>query len=100
TERGTIEVTAGLAQDGSAALVTVEDSGIGIREEDMGRLFAPFVRLDGGHGSIVPGTGLGLYLTRKLVKEVLKGEISATSVFGKGSRFEIRLPVSADLNAL
>ena len=40
----------------------------------------------------VPGTGLGLYLSRKLAVEVLKGDITVTSEFGRGSRFAIRIP--------
>jgi len=41
----------------------------------------------------VPGTGLGLYLTQKLVKEVLRGDITVTSAVGEGSRFVLTVPV-------
>ncbi|HEX9022828.1 MAG TPA: ATP-binding protein, partial [Geobacteraceae bacterium] len=68
------------------------DTGIGIREEDAQRLFHPFVRLGSPPMTTVPGTGLGLYLSRKLAVEVLKGDIAFTSEFGRGSRFAIRLP--------
>lgn len=76
--------------------ISVEDSGIGIREEDKARIFQPFVRLESPLMAKVYGTGLGLYLTRKLVTEVLHGEISFTSEYGRGSRFAIAVPVTLD----
>ncbi len=70
---------------------TIWDTGIGIRGEDMGRLFKPFVqldtRLDRPHG----GTGLGLSLVHKLV-ELHGGSIRVESDPGKGSRFTVSLP--------
>jgi signal transduction histidine kinase len=82
-------------QDGGGILeISVTDTGIGIREEDIDRLFSPFVRLDSHLTSTVPGTGLGLYLTRKLVKEVLQGEIAVASTAGVGSRFAVMVPVN------
>ena len=74
------------------AEISVTDTGIGIREEDLGKMFQPFVRLASPLQSTVPGTGLGLYLTRKLVAEVLSGDILLTSKYGRGSRFTIRIP--------
>jgi signal transduction histidine kinase len=72
--------------------ISVEESGIGIREEDNSKIFKPFVRLESPMMTKIYGTGLGLYLTRKLVTEVLGGEINFTSEFGRGSRFEIVIP--------
>jgi len=102
TEKGTISVSSveGGAQPMDAedarrryAEIAVEDTGIGIASEDLGRIFCPFTRLDSSLRSRVPGTGLGLYLTRKLVTEVLKGEIRCTSQAGRGSTFTIAIPV-------
>ncbi|MEW6187187.1 MAG: ATP-binding protein, partial [Thermodesulfobacteriota bacterium] len=70
-----------------------EDSGIGIKEEDLPRLFTSFVRLESHLKTLVPGTGLGLYLTKKLVTQVLRGGITVRSEFGKGSRFILTLPI-------
>lgn len=73
--------------------ISVEDTGIGIKEEDLPKLFQSFVRLDSPLRAKVLGTGLGLYLTKKLVTEVLRGEVTVESEIGKGSRFMIRIPV-------
>ena len=72
--------------------IVVEDTGIGIKKEDMSRLFNAFVRLDSPLKIKNRGTGLGLYLTRKLANEVLQGEASGESTFGKGSRFILDIP--------
>lgn len=74
--------------------IVIEDTGIGITEDDLGKLFSPFVRLRAPGDSIIPGTGLGLYLTQKLLKEILDGEIHVTSTYGTGSRFTIRVPIT------
>lgn len=83
---------AGESAGGGLVEISVADSGIGIMEEDLPKLFAPFVRLESPLKSQVPGTGLGLYLIKKLVTEVLKGEITAESRYGEGSRFMLTLP--------
>lgn len=80
-------------KDKSAIAITVEDTGIGIKEEDLPKLFQPFVRLESPIKSKVLGTGLGLYLTKKIVKEILKGEIEVKSKQGEGSAFTIIIPV-------
>ncbi|KAF0221708.1 MAG: multi-sensor signal transduction histidine [Geobacteraceae bacterium] len=74
--------------------ISIEDSGIGIREEDKAKIFKPFVRLESLLMTKVYGTGLGLYLTRKLVAEVLRGEITFTSEYGRGSRFVMKIPMT------
>jgi len=65
---------------------SVRDTGIGIREEDMGKLFSDFQRLDSRKNRSVTGTGLGLAITRRLV-EMMGGQISVQSVYGEGSVF-------------
>jgi protein-histidine pros-kinase len=69
--------------------ISVDDTGIGIRTEDHGRLFSAFTQLDGQ--SSEGGTGLGLHLSRKLA-ESLGGSIAFESVYGEGSTFSLRLP--------
>ncbi len=70
----------------------VRDSGIGIRPEDIGRLFNEFEQLDSGAARRFEGTGLGLALTKKIV-EIQKGQITAESELGRGSTFIVVLPV-------
>jgi signal transduction histidine kinase len=72
--------------------ISIEDHGIGIDKEDFSRLFEPFVRLESPLKATVPGTGLGLYLTRRLVEKVLCGDILCTSDIGVGSTFTLRIP--------
>jgi signal transduction histidine kinase len=94
TEKGSIRVETSRSGDRRTVEIAVIDSGIGVCDEDLGKLFSPFVRLDSPLRSKVLGTGLGLYLTKKLTQEVLKGEVEVTSTLGKGSRFVLRVPVS------
>ena len=77
---------------GSAAFrLEVRDSGIGIRPEDVRRLFSKFSQLDASPGKKYQGTGLGLALTRRIV-EAQGGEIGVRSELGKGSTFFVVLP--------
>jgi PAS domain S-box-containing protein len=99
TDQGGVTVETRIVQvsgekpEAGVAEISVTDTGIGIREEDIGKIFQPFVRLFSPLQSTVPGTGLGLYLTRKLTAEVLKGDIMLISEYGMGSRFTIKIPV-------
>jgi PAS domain S-box-containing protein len=77
--------------DGDRFTVRVSDTGIGIKPEDMKRLFREFEQLEGGASRRFEGTGLGLALTKNLV-EMQGGTISAESEFGKGSSFTVVLP--------
>jgi signal transduction histidine kinase len=72
TERGNIRIAA--REVGDTLEITVKDTGIGIRQEDLPRLFNSFVRIDSPLTNSLPGTGLGLYLTKKIVTEVLGGK--------------------------
>lgn len=96
TERGMVDVRAGLDSDQRTVEIAVRDTGIGIRAEDRGKLFQPFVRLDSPLRSKVLGTGLGLYLTKKLATEVLQGEVLVSTAPGEGSRFVLRVPLSIE----
>jgi signal transduction histidine kinase/CheY-like chemotaxis protein len=68
----------------------VEDSGIGIKEEDLTKLFAEFTRVDENRNINVEGTGLGLVIARSLCR-AMDGDISVTSEYGKGSIFTATL---------
>jgi PAS domain S-box-containing protein len=88
TSEGTITIKARLARDtGDAPDIefSVRDTGIGISEADIGKLFSDFVTLDPAYARTVGGTGLGLAICRRLVK-AMGGEIGVDSTPGKGSR--------------
>lgn len=68
--------------------VVVSDTGIGIKQEDLPRLFTGFERLDIRENRHIEGTGLGLAITYNLLKQ-MNGEIEVESVYGKGSTFTI-----------
>ena len=72
-------------------MLSVKDTGIGIKTEDMASLFDSFTRLEEGRNRAIEGTGLGLNLTRALA-ELMDGTISVESVYGKGSTFKAVLP--------
>ena len=72
--------------------VEVEDTGIGIAQEDIGRLFVEFQQLEAGAAKMHAGTGLGLALTRRLV-EAQGGSVGVHSAPGKGSTFFAVLPI-------
>lgn len=74
--------------------ISVKDSGIGIRADDLGRLFTEFEQLDTGTARRFEGTGLGLALTRRIV-ELQGGVIEVESTFGEGSTFSVTLPMDA-----
>ena len=78
---------------GDAALVAVTDHGIGISGDDMGTLFTRFGRITSDATVSIPGTGLGLYLSRELAR-MQQGEITASSQAGEGSTFTLQLPLA------
>ena len=90
TEKGEIKVRA--KSINNEIEISVEDTGIGMKKEDIPKIFNAFVRLDSPLTNKTSGTGLGLYLTQKLTKEVLLGTIKVESEYGKGSIFSLRIP--------
>ena len=71
-------------------IISVEDTGIGIKKENIDKLFNKFERLDLEDNITIEGTGLGLAITKKLV-ELMNGKIVVQSVFGKGSKFTVSI---------
>lgn len=88
------EVRISVCRDGSNAILTVSDDGIGLSKEDQHRLFQPFARADAVRQSI-GGTGLGLFISRQIV-EHHGGTIEVDSEPGAGSTFIVRLPLPSD----
>ena len=72
-------------------IVKVKDTGIGIKKEDISKLFRKFERVDMENNSTVEGTGLGLAITGSLL-DMMGGEISVESEYGKGSEFTVSIP--------
>ena len=71
--------------------ISVKDTGIGIKQEDIGRIFDKFERMDLEKNSTIEGTGLGLAITGNLLK-MMGGEIKVQSVYGQGSEFSVMIP--------
>ena len=71
-------------------IISVEDTGIGIKQENLNKLFNKFERLDLKDNITIEGTGLGLAITKKLV-DMMNGKIVVQSVFGKGSKFTVSI---------
>ncbi len=91
-EGGWVEITVGQDHHGRLHLA-VKDSGIGIKPDDVGKLFVEFQQLDSSLSRRYHGTGLGLALTRKIV-ELQGGSIRVESQPGKGSTFTVTLPLA------
>jgi signal transduction histidine kinase len=91
TDRGCVNVRAELSGR-DRLTVSVNDTGIGMKKEDVEKLFIPFQQAGDSLVKKQQGTGLGLYLSRKLVN-LLGGDITVKSKFGKGSEFAFTLPL-------
>lgn len=90
-EGGSVTLRVELKKRATRISFSVEDTGIGISEQNMDKLFVSFQQVDGSATREYGGTGLGLALCKRFL-ELQKGEITAHSEFGKGSRFEAILP--------
>lgn len=101
TQKGSVRLTVGFNKelpsgtearsDRGTLKITVTDTGIGIREEDLNRLFRSFTRLDELKNRHIEGTGLGLQITDRLVR-LMNGTIEVTSEYGSGSSFTVSIP--------
>lgn len=95
TERGGVRVDVQLRNPGNDAprlLIDVTDSGIGMTEEQLQKLFLPFTQADSSFARRFGGTGLGLALSRRLA-EALGGTIHVESTYGAGSTFTLEIPL-------
>lgn len=95
TKEGTITLTVRRETQEAAEwmLFSVQDTGIGLTKEQMGRMFQPFTQADAGTTKKYGGTGLGLAITRRFC-QMMGGDITVDSVYGQGSTFTVRLPVT------
>lgn len=86
-------ITLSLKMEADGIKITVSDTGIGIKEEDMDKLFSAFSQLEDAKTKRHEGTGIGLTITKNLLN-MLGGSISVSSVYGKGTTFEVYLPIN------
>lgn len=100
TENGFINVSVKCINlnDKVNLIITVKDTGKGIKEENISKLFTKFERLDTEKNSTIEGTGLGLAITKNLV-ELMSGKINVQSNFGTGSLFVVQIPQKIDNNS-
>jgi len=94
-KRSSVVLANGESDRLSSIVISVEDTGIGIKEEDMDKLFRVFSRISVEGRARQEGTGLGLYLSKKIAN-LLGGDIAVESEFGKGSTFIFVLPLGED----
>ena len=87
---GSVRVT--LSSDREQGVLNVEDTGLGIPEEDLDRIFERFYRVDKARSREVGGTGLGLAIVKHLV-QAMAGQVEVASRLGRGSRFTVRIPL-------
>ena len=94
-ENGRVTINASLMNQ--HVQIAVSDTGIGIKSEDMDKIFEVFRQLDASYARHYEGTGLGLTLTKRLI-ELHGGKIWVISEFGKGSTFTFTLPIKPPKN--
>lgn len=92
TEEGSVHVT--VLQEDNTLLIRIKDTGIGIPEDQLDRIFERFYRVDKGRSRRQGGTGLGLSIVKHIV-ELYHGNIRVQSKINEGSTFEVRFPVEA-----
>ena len=92
TKEGSIifSINSVIKNDVCRLIISVEDTGIGIKQENLNKLFNKFERLDLKDNITIEGIGLGLAITKKLV-DMMNGKIVVQSVFGKGSKFTVSI---------
>lgn len=84
------KVSSVIKNDVCRLIVSVEDSGIGIKSENIDKLFSKFERFDLEQNITIEGTGLGLAISKKLI-DLMNGKIVVQSVYGKGSKFTVAI---------
>jgi len=102
TEEGTVTLAARCVEDeqiGPALQISVRDTGVGVKPEDLQRLFTKFTQVDGTARRRVGGTGLGLYIAQQYA-QMHGGRIEVESEYGKGSEFRLLLPAPPSTPAL
>lgn len=89
---GRVEVRTSIS--GNLVYIKIRDYGIGIKEDDLSKIFDKFYMIDAGPNRTTRGTGIGLYLVRELIN-LHYGNVQVESTYGKGTTFTIKLPLSS-----
>ncbi|WP_428776133.1 PAS domain S-box protein [Vibrio sp.] len=98
TTKGKVRVTASPGDRGHTVILSVQDTGIGMSQTQVNKLFRPFSQADSSTTRKYGGTGLGLSITKSFV-DMMQGEIEASSQQNIGSTFTVRLPMHPSDNA-
>ncbi|MDR1159480.1 MAG: response regulator, partial [Syntrophomonadaceae bacterium] len=86
-----LRISSEKSEENFILIMAVSDTGIGIRKEDIGRLFSEYIQLDAKANRKIEGTGLGLSITKRLL-DLMDGTIAVESEYGAGSTFTVRIP--------
>jgi len=82
-----------VVEDTQNICISIKDTGVGVKHDDLDKLFEPFQQINADFTKSYKGTGLGLYICKKL-SHIIGGELKVKSLFGEGSQFSLLIPVS------
>ena len=99
TDKGYVKYEVNCVNKGDVCrlIISVEDSGRGIKKENVSKLFTKFQRLDEDRNTTIEGTGLGLAITKRIV-DLMGGKIIVHTVYGEGSKFSVVINQKIDLS--
>jgi two-component system cell cycle sensor histidine kinase PleC len=89
---GSVKVTANFDKENACVVLAVEDTGIGIKADDLPKIFQPFSQIESPYTKTTTGTGLGLAVTKRLV-DLHGGTVKMESEWGKGSKVTVTIPI-------
>ena len=99
-EGGSVRLSIQFNQEKDEFMISVCDTGVGMKPDDLAKLFTPFTQIENHLQSSSKGTGLGLVITKRIVEDLHRGHIWVTSKVNEGSCFYISLPVSDELSKI
>jgi len=97
TYRGGVRIASSVAPDGETAVVEISDTGMGIPESELPRVFDRFHQVEGVHGRSIEGSGIGLALVQEFMR-LQNGSVTVASTPGVGTTFTLRLPLGPALD--
>jgi nitrogen-specific signal transduction histidine kinase len=99
-ENGDVVLSIQFDNEKNEFVLSISDTGVGMSQESIGKLFTPFTQVDNHLQSASKGTGLGLVITKRIVEDLHSGRIWVESELGKGSVFHIAIPILHDLTKI
>jgi len=94
TKDGEVELI--ISSDNKGNSICIRDTGVGMDEQERKNLFSKFYRIRNNDTEAIPGTGLGLWITKQLI-ETMKGTIMVDSIKGVGSQFTVVFPSTSNI---